>query len=107
MKERKCSMTETNVVPFNSALPKIEILNTRANCKADSVIVAYVDVAIGLITIYGISVGKNKNGPGYWVGLPNNYGKTGKSFHVVSIKEPLYGDLCRAVLDACRQYGVS
>lgn len=100
-------MMETNIVPFNFPVREIRILNTRANSKVDSPIVAYVDVAIGPISIYGISILRNKKGDGFWVGLPVNFGKTGKTFPIVSIEQPLYGELCKAILDACHQYGVS
>ena len=38
-------------------------------------------------TFYGVSVVKNKNGPGYFVGLPVRFGSK-KSFLIVEVAEP-------------------
>lgn len=86
----------------------IRVLSTRANTtKPNSAVVCYADVSIGLISIFGISVLKNKKGGGYWVALPANFGKSGKTFPVVAIEEPLRGELFRSVLEACKDYTVA
>ena len=95
----------SNVVPPSGWDQFIFVLNVRPSPKVGSV-VAYADVKIGPVSVYGFSVVKNKNG-GYFVGLPVRFGKTGdKTFPLVEVDEPFRSEVIRAVLEAAKPFMV-
>ena len=76
----------------------IEVMNVRPSPKPGQATIAYADVKIGGVTIRGFSIVKNKNGNGYFVGLPVRFGATGKAFPLIDMEDTLRATVARLVL---------
>jgi hypothetical protein len=78
----------------------VSIINIRPNPKPGGSVLAYVDVKVGLVTVCGVSIVKNKNG-GEFVAFPSRAG--GKQwFDIVKVDEPLKARIINCVLEAWR-----
>jgi len=80
----------------------ILVLNVRPSPKRGGQTVAFADVRIGPVMIHGFSIVKNRNGNGYFVGLPVRFGTNGKAFSLVDVEEPVRGQIMKRVMDAAR-----
>jgi len=80
----------------------LSVSNVRPSPKAGGQTVAFADVRLGPVTIHGFSVVKNRNGNGYFVGLPVRFGSNGKAFSLVEVDEPVRGQIMKMVMDAAR-----
>jgi hypothetical protein len=60
---------------------------------------AYADVRIGPVVVFGVSVVQNKNGGGHFVGLPFTRGSSRK-FPIVELDEEVNKQVALLVLEA-------
>jgi hypothetical protein len=80
----------------------LSVLNVRPSPKPGGQTVAFADVRLGPVTIHGFSVVKNRNGHGYFVGLPVRFGSNGKAFSLVELDEPVRSQIMKLIMDAAR-----
>jgi hypothetical protein len=90
----------TNLRAIPSDLPDlfIAVEQIRHSPKSGPTL-AYADVRVGPVTIFGVSVVENKNGKGYFVGLPFVRGSA-RRFPIVELDEETKAKVYLLVLEA-------
>ena len=95
-------MIHQNVIPLPPPGQPISVLNVRPAPKP-GLTRAYADVQYYGATIFGLSIVKNKNGNGHFVGFPVRFGSN-KSFPIVEFSEPDRSRIAKLVLEATKEY---
>jgi hypothetical protein len=92
-------ISNCRTIPLDSPDLVISVDQIRPSPKGGKTL-AYADVRIGPVCIFGVSVVENKDGKGHFVGFPFVRGATRK-FPIVEIPdESIRTQVCVLVLDA-------
>lgn len=90
-------MSNHKTIPLNLPNLSISVEQIRHSPKPGPTL-AYADVRIGPVVIFGVSVVQDKNG-GHFVGLPFTRGQS-RRFPIVSIDDETKKQVCLLVLEA-------